>query len=152
MPTEEELSGNAHTIEMSLKLLGVTLRCEDNVNAFFNNVKRGEMVKEKEKWVKKTLSKGVHPDMFQGRVMNKTMMVENQHRCAALTTAVGALKEWDELALDEAKRTKIDEGKSKLEFLLTWESEFYVDQWTCLDFTDFNQPKRTKRAATKKKN
>jgi hypothetical protein len=151
MPTEEELSGNAHTIEMSLKLLGVTLRSEDDVNDFFNNVKRGEMVKEKDKWVKATERHGVHPDRFQHRVMNEKMRVENQHRCAALTTAVGALKEWDELALDEAKRTEIDEGKSKLQHLLTWESEFYVDQWTCLDFTDFNQPKRAKRTATKRR-
>jgi hypothetical protein len=150
MPTEEELSGNAHTIEMSLKLLGVTLRCEDDVNDFFNNVKRTEMVKEKDKWAKTTLKNGVHPDKFKRRVTNETMTMENQHRCAALTTAVAALKEWDELALDEAKRTKIDEGKSKLQYLLTWESEFYVDQWTCLDYTDFNQPKRAKRTATKK--
>jgi len=129
---------------MSLKLLGVTLRCEDDVNAFFNNVERREMVKEKEKWVKKTCSKGVHPDWFQRRVTNETMKVENQHRCAALMTAVGALKEWDELALDEAKRKESDKGKYKLQFLLSWEGEFYVDGWTCLDFTDFKQPKRTR--------
>ena len=150
MPTEEELSGNAHTIEMSLKLLGVTLRSESNCNDFFDNVKRGEMVKEKEKWVKKTCSKGVHPDMFNRRVTNDKMRLECQHRCAALTTALGALKEWDDLALDEAKRTEIDEGRSKLEFLLTWESEFYVDEWTCLDFSEFKQAKRPRRAATKK--
>jgi len=113
MPKEEELSGNAHTIEMSLKLLGVTLRSEDDVNNFFDNVKRGAMVKEKEKWVKKTCSKGVHPDMFNRRVANDKMRLECQHRCAALTTALGALKEWDDLALDEAKRTEIDEGRSK---------------------------------------
>lgn len=144
MPTEEELSGNAHTIEMSLKLLGVTLRSEDDVNDFFNNVKRGAMVKEKEKWAKKTLSRGVHPDMFKKRVTNATMTKESQHRCAALTTAVGALKEWDELALDKVKRKKEEEGNYKLQHLLTWEGEFYIDQWTCLDFTEFVQPKKTK--------
>jgi hypothetical protein len=144
MPTEEELSGNAHTIELSLKLLGVMLRCEDDVNEFFNNVKRGEMIKEKDKWAKKTLSKGVHPDKFKGKVANATMVKENQHRCAALTTAVGALKEWDELARDKAKRKEEEEGNYKLQHLLTWEGEFYVDQWTCLDFTDFVQPKRTR--------
>ena len=150
MPTEEELSGNAHTIELSLKLLGVTLRSEEDINDFFNNVKRGEMVKEKEKWAKRTLSKGVHPDKFKGKVANDTMVMENQHRCAALTTAVGALKEWDELALDEAKRDAEEEGRYKLQHLLTWEGEFYVDQWTCLDFTDFVQPTRKRKRKPKK--
>ena len=30
------------------------LRCKDDVNNFFNNVKREEMIKEKDKWAKKT--------------------------------------------------------------------------------------------------
>jgi hypothetical protein len=142
MPTEEDLCGNGYTIDMSLKLLGVTLKCEEDVNAFFNNVERAAMLKDKEKWVKKTLAKGVHPDSFNRRVTNGPMQLEAQHRCAALTTAVKALKEWDELALDKAKREKEEEGTYRLEFLLSWEGDFYVDGGTLMDFTDFKQPKR----------
>jgi hypothetical protein len=95
------------------------------------------MVKEKEKWVKETCRNGVHPDRFNMRVMNKKMKLENQHRCAALMTAVGALKEWDELALDKTKRKALDKGDYKLEHLLSWEREFYVDNgnevgWTAM--------------------
>jgi hypothetical protein len=155
MPTEEELLGNGHTVEMSLKLLGVALRTESECNDFFNNIKREEMLKEKMRWFNVSCKNGIHPDKFNAKVANEKMRLENQHRCAALRKAVDALKEWGEVALDKTKQIEYEEGKHTLQHLLSWESEFLVmkrnGEWGWTDFLHFRQPKRAKKIPTKAK-
>jgi hypothetical protein len=148
LPTKEEMEGKGHSIEISLKLLGVSLRSKLECEDFFNNSKRADLVKERKVWFRNQSGLCMHPDKFSRKVVNEAMRLDMQHRFGAVKMALDALEEWDDIALDENKQRKAKRENHPFNALYTWESELYVlssQGVLYMDYLDFRQPKRTKR-------
>jgi hypothetical protein len=144
LPTTEDMEGKGLTIETSLKLLGVEMKSKADCEDFFNNSKRADLVKERKGWFRRNLGKHIHPDKFSQKVVNETMKKEMEHRFGAVRTAVEALEEWNEVALDKKKQQQADNESYKFNALCTWESELYVlssKGVLFMDYLEYRQPK-----------
>jgi hypothetical protein len=136
--------------------LGKQLKTKAGIEDFFNDDKRAELVKERKNWFRRESAKSIHPDKFGQRVVNMAMKKEMEHRFGAVRTAVEALEEWNEVALDQKKQKKAENGKLETNALCTWESEIYVitskEGLLCMDYLEYkSQNRKAKRQRTKKK-
>jgi hypothetical protein len=125
--------------------LGVELKSKADCEDFFNDSKRADLLKEHKVWFRRKCGMHIHPDKFSQRVMNETMKREMGHHFAAVRTAVVALEEWNEVALDKQKQQQADNESYTFHALCTWESEIYVlssKGVLFMDYLEYKQPKR----------
>ena len=126
-PEPEDLSGNKMTIDQSLRLLGVRITTTQQCEDFFNDTKRKTFIKDRGSEVKRSWIL-IHPDQFNNHVADEEMRKLNGARFAALTNALKALEEWDEIARKTPKQRKkyLEDNDHVLKELECWESRMVV--------------------------
>jgi hypothetical protein len=143
----EDLTGQKMTLDQSLRLWGKSIKTKQDCNAFFDDDARNNLLEEIRKtW--RQMSKHIHTDKFNARVVDEGMRKFNNEKFSALNTAKEALEEWHQEAQKAPNSRKDD---NKLNSLHTWEGEIYVYQSEeILDYDTEKKKKQTKKRKTKK--
>jgi hypothetical protein len=143
----EDLTGQKMTLDQSLRLWGKSIKTKQDCKAFFDDDARNSLLDGIQKtW--RNMSRHIHTDRFNARVMDEGMRKFNNERFSALSTAKEALEEWHQEALKSIYSRKDD---NKLNSLHTWEGEIYVyHSKEILDYDTEKKKKQTKKRKTMK--
>ena len=143
----EDLTGQKMTLDQSLRLWGKSIKTKQDCNAFFDDDARNNLLEVIQKtW--RNMSRHIHNDKFNARVVDEGMRKFNNEKFSALNTAKEALEEWHQEAQKAPNSRKDD---NKLNSLHTWEGEIYVYQSEeILDYDTEKKKEQTKKQKTTK--